>query len=133
MGLNMFSLPVVVMMMINAMLLSQGCLEEERIALLQIKTSFGDHPNDIASPQFHYKTSRRNPSFLGKRLVNGRLAPKCIYISSLPRTQCSWLEWKWHSWLCCEWRFASSLNTSSFIILSQKINIYKLQSIYSFN
>ncbi|KAI5557389.1 hypothetical protein BDE02_18G100400 [Populus trichocarpa] len=39
MGLNRFSLPVVVVMMINAMLLSQGCLEEERIALLQIKTS----------------------------------------------------------------------------------------------
>ncbi|XP_073262272.1 cuscuta receptor 1-like [Populus alba] len=41
MGLNRLSLPVVVMMMINAMILSQGCLEEERIALLQIKTSFG--------------------------------------------------------------------------------------------
>ena len=39
MGLNRFSLPVAVIMMINAMLLSQGCLEEERIALLQIKTS----------------------------------------------------------------------------------------------
>uniref|UniRef100_A0A3N7FB27 Leucine-rich repeat-containing N-terminal plant-type domain-containing protein n=1 Tax=Populus trichocarpa TaxID=3694 RepID=A0A3N7FB27_POPTR len=50
MGLNRFSLPAVaVIMMINAMLLSQGCLEEERIALLQIKTSFGDHPNDIPS------------------------------------------------------------------------------------
>ncbi|KAJ6863437.1 receptor-like protein 15 [Populus alba x Populus x berolinensis] len=47
MGLNRFSLPAVaVIMMINAMLLSQGCLEEERIALLQIKTSFGDHSND---------------------------------------------------------------------------------------
>ncbi|XP_073262277.1 receptor-like protein 9a [Populus alba] len=41
MGFNRFSLPAVaVIMMINAMLLSQGCLEEERIALLQIKTSF---------------------------------------------------------------------------------------------
>jgi hypothetical protein len=48
MGLNRFSLPAVaVIMMINAMLLSQGCLEEERIALLQIKTSFG--LNDIPS------------------------------------------------------------------------------------
>jgi len=45
MGLNRFSLPVVaVTMMINAMLLSQGCLEEERIALLQIKTSFAELP-----------------------------------------------------------------------------------------
>ncbi|KAL9377070.1 hypothetical protein Peur_031190 [Populus x canadensis] len=51
MGLNRFSLPgVAVIMMINAMLLSQGCLEEERIALLQIKTSFGDHPNLKSSP-----------------------------------------------------------------------------------
>jgi hypothetical protein len=55
MGFNRFSLPAVaVIMMINAMLLSQGCLEEERIALLQIKTSFGDHPNDIASPLFSW-------------------------------------------------------------------------------
>ena len=38
-----------VMVMINAMLLSQGCLEEERIALLQIKTSFGENPNHISS------------------------------------------------------------------------------------
>jgi hypothetical protein len=46
MGFNRFSLPAVaVIMMINAMLLSQGCLEEERIALLHIKTSFG--LNDI--------------------------------------------------------------------------------------
>ena len=37
MGLNRFSLPAVaVMMMINAMLPLEGCLEEERIALLQI-------------------------------------------------------------------------------------------------
>ncbi|KAJ6863436.1 hypothetical protein NC652_040092 [Populus alba x Populus x berolinensis] len=51
MGLNRFSLPAVaVIMMINAMLLSQGCLEEERIALLQIKTSFGGNPNLILSP-----------------------------------------------------------------------------------
>ena len=54
MGFNRFSLPVAVMMMINAMLLSQGCLEEERIALLQIKTSFVDHfvdhSNDIPYP-----------------------------------------------------------------------------------
>ena len=50
MGLNRFSLPVVVVMMINAMLLSQGCLEEERIALLQIKTSLGEHPSHISSP-----------------------------------------------------------------------------------
>ena len=50
MGLNRFSLPAVAMiMMINAMLLSQGCLEEERIALLQIKTSFVDHSNDTSS------------------------------------------------------------------------------------
>uniref|UniRef100_A0A3N7GB72 Leucine-rich repeat-containing N-terminal plant-type domain-containing protein n=2 Tax=Populus trichocarpa TaxID=3694 RepID=A0A3N7GB72_POPTR len=55
MGFNRFSLPAVaVIMMINAMLLSQGCLEEERIALLQIKTSFGDHPNDIPSPLFSW-------------------------------------------------------------------------------
>ena len=48
MGLNRFSLPAVaVIMMINAMLLSQACFEEERIALLQIKTSFG--LNDIPS------------------------------------------------------------------------------------
>ncbi|XP_011013516.1 PREDICTED: leucine-rich repeat receptor-like protein kinase TDR [Populus euphratica] len=46
MGLNRFSLPAMaVIMMINAMLLSQGCLEEERIALLQIKTSFAEYPN----------------------------------------------------------------------------------------
>ncbi|KAJ6863438.1 hypothetical protein NC652_040094 [Populus alba x Populus x berolinensis] len=32
------------------MLLSQGCLEEERIALLQIKTSFVDQSNDISPP-----------------------------------------------------------------------------------
>lgn len=51
MGFNRFSLPAVaVIMMINAMLLSQGCLEEERIALLQIKTSFGENPNLIAYP-----------------------------------------------------------------------------------
>ena len=50
MGFNRFSLPAVaVIMMINAMLLSQGCLEEERIALLQIKTSFVDHSNDTSS------------------------------------------------------------------------------------
>nr|XP_034895419.1 receptor-like protein 15 [Populus alba] len=50
MGFNSFSLPAVaVIMMINAMLLSQGCLEEERIALLQIKTSFIDHSNDNSS------------------------------------------------------------------------------------
>ncbi|RQP03050.1 hypothetical protein POPTR_018G120800v4 [Populus trichocarpa] len=55
MGFNRFSLPAVaVIMMINAMLLSQGCLEEERIALLQIKTSFGDDPNDISSPLFSW-------------------------------------------------------------------------------
>jgi len=51
MGFNRFSLPAVaVIMMINAMLLSQGCLEEERIALLQIKTSFGENPNLESSP-----------------------------------------------------------------------------------
>jgi len=51
MGFNRFSLPAVaVIMMINAMLLSQGCLEEERIALLQIKTSFGENPNLKSSP-----------------------------------------------------------------------------------
>jgi len=55
MGFNRFSLPAVaVIMMINAMLLSQGCLEEERIALLQIKTSFGDHPNDNSSQLFSW-------------------------------------------------------------------------------
>ena len=58
MGFNRFSLPVVVvvtvMMMINAMLLSQGCLEEERIALLQIKTSFGGNPNDNSSMLFSW-------------------------------------------------------------------------------
>jgi hypothetical protein len=53
MGFNRFSLPAVaVMVMINAMLLSQGCLEEERIALLQIKTSFG--LNDIPSSPFSW-------------------------------------------------------------------------------
>ncbi|XP_061951315.1 cuscuta receptor 1-like [Populus nigra] len=51
MGFNRFSLPAVaVIMMINAMLLSQACLEEERIALLQIKTSFGENPNLKSSP-----------------------------------------------------------------------------------
>ncbi|KAJ6958346.1 receptor-like protein 15 [Populus alba x Populus x berolinensis] len=56
MGFNRFSLPVmvVVVMMINAMLLSQGCLEEERIALLQIKTSFIDHSDDNSSPLFSW-------------------------------------------------------------------------------
>ena len=55
MGFNRFSLPAVAMiMMINAMLLSQGCLEEERIALLQIKTSFGGNPNDNSSPVFSW-------------------------------------------------------------------------------
>ncbi|KAI9378600.1 hypothetical protein POPTR_018G118035v4 [Populus trichocarpa] len=49
MGLNRFSLAVVVMMMINAMLPLEGCLEEERIALLQIKTSMVD-PNHMGSP-----------------------------------------------------------------------------------
>jgi hypothetical protein len=50
MGFNRFSLPAVaVIMMMNAMLLSQGCLEEERIALLQIKTSFAEYPN-LKSP-----------------------------------------------------------------------------------
>ncbi|XP_061951924.1 cuscuta receptor 1-like [Populus nigra] len=53
--LNSFSLPgVAVIMMINVMLLSQGCFEEERIALLQIKTSFGDHPNDNLPPLFYW-------------------------------------------------------------------------------
>ena len=50
MGFNRLSLPVVVVVVINAMLLSQGCLEEERIALLQIKTSFVDHSNDSPYP-----------------------------------------------------------------------------------
>ncbi|KAJ6927171.1 hypothetical protein NC651_011292 [Populus alba x Populus x berolinensis] len=55
MGLNRFSLPAAaVIMMINAMLLSQGCLEEERIALLQIKTSFGENPYDIPFPPFSW-------------------------------------------------------------------------------
>ncbi|KAB5514596.1 hypothetical protein DKX38_028502 [Salix brachista] len=50
MGLNRFSLPVAAaIMMINASLLVQGCLEEERTALLQIKTSMFD-PNYMASP-----------------------------------------------------------------------------------
>ncbi|KAB5514576.1 hypothetical protein DKX38_028482 [Salix brachista] len=50
MGLNRFSLPVAAaIMMINASLLVQGCLEEERIALLQIKTSIVD-PNHMGSP-----------------------------------------------------------------------------------
>ncbi|XP_073262276.1 receptor-like protein 56 [Populus alba] len=43
-----------VIMMINAMLLSQGCLEEERIALLHIKTSFGENPYDIPFPPFSW-------------------------------------------------------------------------------
>lgn len=48
MGLNRFSLPVAAaIMMINASLLVQGCLEEERIALLQIKTSIAG-PNNTA-------------------------------------------------------------------------------------
>ncbi|KAB5514582.1 hypothetical protein DKX38_028488 [Salix brachista] len=50
MGLNRFSLPVAAaIMMINASLLVQGCLEEERTALLQIKTSIFD-PNHTGSP-----------------------------------------------------------------------------------
>ncbi|KAJ6296251.1 hypothetical protein OIU78_024154 [Salix suchowensis] len=50
MGLNRFSLPVAAaIMMINASLLVQGCLEEERIALLHIQTSMFD-PNHMGSP-----------------------------------------------------------------------------------
>ena len=51
MGLNRFSLPVAAaIMMINASLLLEGCLEEERIALLQIKTSiFDPHPNHFGA------------------------------------------------------------------------------------
>ncbi|KAJ6759077.1 hypothetical protein OIU74_025688 [Salix koriyanagi] len=49
MELNRFSLPVAAaIMMINASLLVQGCLEEERTALLQIKTSMFD-PDYMAS------------------------------------------------------------------------------------
>ncbi|KAJ6673318.1 PROTEIN KINASE PLANT-TYPE putative-RELATED [Salix viminalis] len=45
MALNRLSLPLAAaIMMINASLLLEGCLEEERIALLQIKTSIFD-PN----------------------------------------------------------------------------------------
>uniref|UniRef100_A0A6N2N312 Leucine-rich repeat-containing N-terminal plant-type domain-containing protein n=1 Tax=Salix viminalis TaxID=40686 RepID=A0A6N2N312_SALVM len=52
MELNRFSLPVAAaIMMINASLLVQGCLEEERIALLQIKTSiFDPNQNYMGSP-----------------------------------------------------------------------------------
>ncbi|KAG5226020.1 receptor protein [Salix suchowensis] len=50
MELNRFSLPVAAaIMMINASLLLEGCLEEERIALLHIKTSIAG-PNHMASP-----------------------------------------------------------------------------------
>ncbi|KAJ6372620.1 hypothetical protein OIU76_027016 [Salix suchowensis] len=50
MELNRFSLPVAAaIIMINASLLLEGCLEEERIALLHIKTSIAG-PNHMASP-----------------------------------------------------------------------------------
>ncbi|KAJ6759081.1 PROTEIN KINASE putative-RELATED [Salix koriyanagi] len=50
MELNRFSLPVAAaIMMINASLLLEGCLEEERIALLHVKTSIAG-PNHMASP-----------------------------------------------------------------------------------
>ncbi|KAJ6759070.1 PROTEIN KINASE PLANT-TYPE putative-RELATED [Salix koriyanagi] len=59
MGLYRFSLPVAAaIMMINASLLVQGCLEEERTALLHIQTSI-DGPNHTASPLLSWGNDAR--------------------------------------------------------------------------
>ncbi|KAL9339618.1 hypothetical protein Peur_068633 [Populus x canadensis] len=82
MGFNRFSLPTVaVIMMINAMLLSQGCLEEERIALLQIKTSFGDHPNDNSSQLFSWGKDALCCSWEGVTCSNSTTTRRVIEIN----------------------------------------------------
>ncbi|CAK7338556.1 unnamed protein product [Dovyalis caffra] len=53
MEIRRLSLVVVVIGMLNVLLLSEGCLEEERIALLQIKTSF-DYPNGTSSQYYSW-------------------------------------------------------------------------------
>ncbi|KAL9339616.1 hypothetical protein Peur_068631 [Populus x canadensis] len=84
MGFNRFSLPAVaVIMMINAMLLSQGCLEEERIALLQIKTSFGDHPNLKSSPVLSWGKDALCCSWEGVTCSNSTTTRRVIEINLL--------------------------------------------------
>ncbi|CAK7338551.1 unnamed protein product [Dovyalis caffra] len=53
MEIKRWSLVAVVIGMVNVMLLVEGCLEEERIALLQIKTSFYS-PNGLSSQYYSW-------------------------------------------------------------------------------
>lgn len=94
MGFNRFSLPAVaVIMMINAMLLSQGCLEEERIALLQIKTSFAEHPNHISSPLLSWGKNALCCSWEGVTCSNSTTTRRVVEIDLFLARDSSMGDW----------------------------------------
>ena len=154
MGFNRFSLPVmvVVMMMINAMLLSQGCLEEERIALLQIKTSFGGNAIPKSSPLLSWGKDALCCSWEGvtcsnsttRRVVEIHLysarywySMGDLYLNAsifLPFQELNVLDLGANDIAGCVANEGLPLHKDFiFCNFSTKINIYKLKSIYSLN
>ena len=121
MGFNRFSLPAVaVIMMINTMLLSQGCLEEERIALLQIKTSFGENPYLKSSPVFSWGEDALCCSWYGVTCSNSTTRRVVeIHISNS-------IYWSWDDWYLINASMGGWYLNASIFLPFQELNVLDL-------